>query len=216
MPSAQRLMRLPACSSSTDKPTLTFSDSAPVDGGALSVTCTTSAPTGVALTYTYMKDTVAITGGSGLTDSTFTLPSTAIGTTDGDYTCSATASGQTFTSDPVALARKLPWPPSLSSARTSVTPTGHRQGDKQKHTDDEPLDGENEHSDGRHVDTALVLLNFIGTHVCDVTLPAVASLSPTRFPLLILSPCPVLFFPLSPLCVLFFFLRQATTNSPRE
>ena len=100
--------------SPTDKPTLSFSATDPVDGAALNAICTTAGPTGVTLSYDYLRTGTALTGGSGLATSTFALPSTAIGTADGEYTCSVTANGQTFTSEPLTLARKLTRPLSFN------------------------------------------------------------------------------------------------------
>ena len=118
-----------------------------MDGAALSVTCTTAAPTGVTLTFDYKKDNTALTGGTGLSADTFALPSTAIGTADGSYTCVATANSQTFTSDAVTLARKLPQSPLVRSpqhtlpAHSSVARLG-TDDETNKNTEDVPLDGE--------------------------------------------------------------------------
>ena len=121
-----------------------------MDGDSLNAICTTTGPTGVTLSYDYLKGGTVLTGGRGLISSTFTLPSTVIGTADGDYTCSVTANGETFTSDVKALARKLVRSLSFtlhSSAHSSATRLS-RDHETNKYTSDEPPDEENKLSDG--------------------------------------------------------------------
>ena len=88
----------------SDAPVLTFDQTDPVDGDALNAICTSSAT--VALTYTFKKDGVALTGGNSLSVSTFALPSRDIGTDDGAYTCEVTDGVQTFSSAAETLACK--------------------------------------------------------------------------------------------------------------
>ena len=113
--------------------------------------CTTTGPSDVTLSYDFLKENTALTGGTGLATNTFALPSTAIGTADGSYTCVVTANSQTFTSDAQTLARKLVGPLSFtlhSSAHSSATRLS-RDNETNKYTSDEPPDDEYEHSDCR-------------------------------------------------------------------